>query len=185
MFASLSRSLFWRGLLGLAVGIIAIVWPGVTIAAVVVIFAIAVFTDAAVQAVRAFSSDTAGPVVGHVLLAAVDVAAGVVAIAWPGITTLALTVWIGVWAVVVGGGELAIAFVSDETVGDRALFGLTGLLSVALGIVLFARPDIGAVSLAEVFGLFSLAIGVSSLVLAASAHGTGRGVDSGLQVTGS
>jgi uncharacterized membrane protein HdeD (DUF308 family) len=60
------------------------------------------------------------------------------------------------------------AFAGKETVGQRALFGLGGLLSVLLGVVLFARPDVGAVSLAEVFGFFSLAAGVSSLVMAAS-----------------
>jgi uncharacterized membrane protein HdeD (DUF308 family) len=178
MFPSLSRSLLWRGLLAIAVGVIAIVWPGVTIAAVVVIFAIAAFTDAVIQASRAFSSDTAGPVVGHLLLGVVDVAAGVVAIAWPGITAYALTIWIGIWAVVSGVGEIATAFASDDTAGDRALFGLTGLLSVALGVVLFARPDIGAVSLAQVFGLFSLALGVSSLVVASSTHRTATQLES-------
>jgi uncharacterized membrane protein HdeD (DUF308 family) len=181
MFGSLYRSLAWRGLLAIAVGIIAIVWPGVTITAVVVIFAIAAFTDAAVQTSRAFSSDAVGPVVGRLLLALVDIAAGAVAIVWPGITAYALTVWIGIWAVVVGGGEFAMAFASDETAGGRALFGLTGLLSVALGVVLFARPDVGAVSLAEVFGLFSLVSGVSSLVLAGSAQQTSEGIESGIE----
>jgi uncharacterized membrane protein HdeD (DUF308 family) len=180
MFASLSRSLLWRGLLAIAVGIIAIVWPGVTITAVVVIFAIAAFTDAVIQASRAFSSETAGPVLGHLLLGLVDVAAGVVAIVWPDITVFALTIWIGIWAVALGVGELAMAFASDETAGDRVLFSLTGLIWVAFGIVLFARPDIGAVSLAEVFGLFSLVLGVSSLVLAGSAHQTSAHIESGI-----
>jgi uncharacterized membrane protein HdeD (DUF308 family) len=172
MSGSLARSLVWRGILALAVGIIAIVWPSVTIVAVVIVFAIAAFGDSIVQAQRAFASERAGPVVGHLLLGLVDIAAGVVAIAWPGITAYALTIWIGIWAVVIGTGELAHAFASDGTAGDRTLLGLTGLLFVAMGVVLFARPDIGAVSLAEVFGFFSLAVGVSSLVLAASVHET-------------
>jgi uncharacterized membrane protein HdeD (DUF308 family) len=181
MFRSFSRSLLWRGLLAIAVGIIAIVWPGITITSVVVIFAIAAFTDATVQASRAFASDAAGPAVGRLLLGLVDVAAGVVAIVWPGITAYALTVWIGIWAVVVGTGEFAMAFASDKTAGGRALFGLTGLLSVALGVVLFARPDVGAVSLAEVFGLFSLVSGASSIVLAGAPQGTRDRIESGIQ----
>jgi len=172
MLRSLSASLLWRGLLAVAIGIIAILWPGVTITAVVVIFAVAVFVDAVHQGSRAFSSEKAGPVAGHLLLALLDVAAGVVAIAWPGITALALTIWIGAWAVASGVGEFAMAFASHEAAGQRALFGFGGLLSMALGVALFARPDLGAVSLAEVFGLFSLALGVWSLVLAASAHHT-------------
>jgi uncharacterized membrane protein HdeD (DUF308 family) len=173
MFRSLSASLLWRGLLAVAIGVVAILWPGVTIAAVVLIFAVAVFIDAVHQASRAFSSEKAGPVAGHLLLALLDVAAGVVAIAWPGITALALTIWIGAWAVVTGVGEFAMAFASHETAGERALFGFGGLLSVALGVVLFARPDLGALSLAEVFGLFSIAFGFWALVLAASTHATG------------
>ena len=172
MLRSLSASLLWRGLLAVAIGIIAILWPGVTIAAVVVIFAVAVFVDAVHQGSRAFSSEKAGPVAGHLLLALLDIAAGVVAIAWPGITALALTIWIGAWAVVTGIGEFAMAFASHETAGQRALLGFGGLLSIALGVALFARPDLGAVSLAEVFGLFSVGLGIWSLVAAASAQHT-------------
>ena len=178
MFGSLSNALLWRGLFAIAVGVIAIAWPGVTLAAVVIIFAIAAFTDAVVQASRAFSSDRAGPVVGHLLLGFVDLAAGVVAIFWPEITAYALTIWIGIWAVVIGAGEIGAAFAFGEPAGDRVLFGLGGLVWIALGVVLFARPDIGAASLAVVFGLFSLVLGVSSLILAASTHGTRKRIQS-------
>jgi len=168
MLHSLSTQLVWRGILAIAVGIIAIAWPGVTILALVILFAIAVFADSISQFARAFSSDDAGPVVGHILLALVDIAAGVVALVWPGMTAYVLTIWIGIWAVITGGAEFAMAFASGWTGGQRALFGLTGLISIAFGVVLFARPDIGVVSLAELFGLFALAYGISSLVLAAN-----------------
>jgi uncharacterized membrane protein HdeD (DUF308 family) len=168
---SLSNSLLWRGLLALTVGIIAIVWPGVTLLAVVIIFSIWAFADAFLEAARAISSDGAGSVIGHILLAVLNAAAGVVAIVWPGITVFVLTIWIAIWAIVTGAGEFALAFSSDETGSERALFGLGGILSIALGVVLFARPGLGAVSLAEVFGLFSLAVGITSLVLAINVHG--------------
>jgi uncharacterized membrane protein HdeD (DUF308 family) len=168
MLKSLSTSLLWRGLFAIAIGVVAIAWPGVTIGAVVIIFAVAAFVYAGVQSVAAFSSDRAGPVAGHLLLAVLDVAAGVVALAWPGITAYALTIWIGAWAVVTGLWEFGLVFASRETAGQRALLGLSGLVSVAFGIALFARPDVGAVSLALVFGFYSLAWGLSNLVLAAS-----------------
>src|SRR2546421_2911666 len=132
MLRSLSASLLWRGLLAVAIGIIAILWPGVTITAVVVIFAVAVFVDAVHQASRAFSSEKAGSVAGHLLLALLDIAAGVVAIAWPGITALALTIWIGAWAVVSVIREFAVAFAPHEAAGHRALLGFGGVLSAAL-----------------------------------------------------
>jgi uncharacterized membrane protein HdeD (DUF308 family) len=160
-----SRSLLWRGLLGIAIGIIAIAWPGVTVGAVVFIFAVLVFADSLIQLVRAFESEGGWQVVGHILLGLLDIAAGVVALAWPGITAEVLTIWIGIWAIVIGGGEFGMAFGVEGTAGDRFLWGLTGVLSVALGAVLLVHPDEGAVALAEVFGLFSLAYGIASLVL--------------------
>ena len=170
MFRSSATSLLWRGLLGLAIGVIAIAWPGVTVGAVVFIFAVAVFTDAVIQITRAFNTDAVGPVLGRVLLALVDVAAGVVAIAWPGITAEVLTIWIGIWAFVTGVGEFAMAFSSGGTTASRFMLGLTGLISVALGVVLVVRPDVGAVSLAQVFGLFSFAYGIANVILALSAR---------------
>ncbi len=128
MFRSSATSLLWRGLLGLAIGVIAIAWPGVTVGAVVFIFAIA----------------------------------------WPGITAEVLTIWIGIWAFVTGAGELAMAFTSGGTTASRFMLGLTGLLSVALGVVLVVRPEVGTVSLAQVFGLFSFAYGIANLILALS-----------------
>jgi uncharacterized membrane protein HdeD (DUF308 family) len=177
MFHSASRYLALVGVLGIAIGVVAIVWPSVTIAFVVALFAVAAFVGAVNQASRAFSSATAGPVAGHLLLAVVDVVAGVGSIVWPGITAYALTIWIGAWAIITGIGEFAMAFGSHETAQDRALYGFGGLLSVALGVVLFARADVGAVSLATVFGLFSLSYGIWSLVLAARVHQVASHVD--------
>lgn len=74
------------------------------------IFAVAVLIDAVHQGGLAFSSEKAGPVAGHLLLALLDVAAGVVAIVSPGITAWALTIVIGAWAVVTGVVEFATAF---------------------------------------------------------------------------
>ena len=166
----MTSSLVWRGIFAIAIGVVAIVWPNITVGAFVILFAVAAFASAFWQGMRAFSSDSAGPVVGHLLLGLLDIAAGVVALAWPGITAYALTIWIGAWAVVTGVIEFATVFESGETAGERALYGAGGLVSIALGVVLFARPDLGAISLAEVFGLFSFVYGIWAIVAAITLH---------------
>ena len=98
MFKSLSTSLIGRGILAVIVGIVALAWPSVTVLALVILFAIYAFMAAGLQAARAFSSRNAGPVFGHLLLGLVDLAAGVVALAWPGPTALVLVLIVGVWA---------------------------------------------------------------------------------------
>ena len=164
MFKSLSTSLIWRGVLAVAVGVVALAWPGVTILALVILFAIFAFIAAGMEAVRAFSSEKAGPVMGHLLLGLVDVAAGVIALAWPGPTALVLVLLVGAWAMVAGLVEIYAGFQAGETAGTRALFFVSGLISIAFGIVLFARPGIGAVTLALLFGLFNLVYGFWALI---------------------
>ncbi len=167
---SLSSSLLWRGLLAIAIGIVSVAWPNITVGAFVILFAVYAFIAAAMNALVAFSSSRAGPVFGYLLLSLLSLAAGVVALVWPDITALVLVIWIAAWAVVTGVIEVVMAFRHGETAGERALWAITGLLSVALGVVLFIRPDIGAVSLATVFGLFSIFYGVSALVLSFQAR---------------
>ena len=180
MFKSWSSSLIVRGILAFIVGIIAIVWPNVTILALVILFAVYCFIDAGLEAARAFGSRNAGPVFGHLLLALIDVAAGIVAIVWPGPTALVLVIIVAVWAFVSGFFELFAAFQSGETAGTRAMFILGGLVSIAFGVVLAARPDIGAVTLALLFGLYSMIYGVSLTVLGIQARSTGKTLDSAL-----
>ncbi|MFD3583661.1 HdeD family acid-resistance protein [Streptomyces sp. NPDC058683] len=171
------NALLWRGLLAVVIGIVSVTWPGITVGAFVILFAVYAFMTTATDGARAFASDRVGPVFGWLLLALLSLAAGVVALAWPGITALALTIWVGAWALSTGAMEIVLAFQRGETAGERALFLLNGIVSIALAFVLFVRPDIGAVSLADVFGLFSIVYGVSA-VFASFEERRGR-VDAG------
>jgi len=98
----------------------------------------------------------------------------VIALVWPGPTALVLVLVVAIWALVSGCLEIVAAFGSGETAGTRAMFILAGLVSIAFGVVLFARPGIGAVALALLFGLFSLIYGVSQIVIGAQLRQTGR-----------
>ena len=176
MFKSSSTSLILLGILAVIVGIIALAWPGVTILALVILFAVYAFIDAGLEAMRAFSSRTAGPVFGHLLLGLISLAAGVIALVWPSPTALVLVLVVGIWAVAGGVVEIVNGFRSGETAGTRAMFILTGLVSVAFGVLLFARPGVGAVTLALLFGLFSLVYGISQITLGVQLHQVGRSV---------
>lgn len=181
MFKSTSTSLILLGVLAVIVGIFALAWPGVTVLALVILFAVYAFTDATLQIMRAFSTPGAGPVIGHLLLGVIDVAAGVVALAWPGPTALVLVVVVGVWAFIGGIFEILAAFGPREAASTRTLFVLGGLVSVAFGVVLFARPGVGAVTLALLFGLFTLIYGVSQIVMGAELRRMGKSVHSSVK----
>ena len=163
MFKSTSTSLILLGILAVIVGIIAIAWPGVTILALVILFAIYAFMAAGLQAARAFSSRTAGPVFGHLLLGLIDLAAGVIALVWPSPTAFVLVIVVAAWALVGGLAEIFAGFGSGETAGTRAMFILAGLVSLAFGVLLFARPGAGVLTLALLFGLYALIYGISQI----------------------
>jgi uncharacterized membrane protein HdeD (DUF308 family) len=56
------------------------------------------------------------------------------------------------WALVGGLVEFFAGLASGETAGTRALFIVSGLVSVAFGVLLFARPGVGAQNRVVVIG---------------------------------
>jgi uncharacterized membrane protein HdeD (DUF308 family) len=171
---SVSGSLFLRGLCALEVGAISVAWPNVTILALVVLFAVFAFTMAATDLMLAFFSGRAGATLSFIVAAVLSAAAGVVALLWPSITALALTLWIAAWAIVSGVSEAVFAFRANMTAGERVLWIVTGLVTIAFGVVLVVKPDVGAVSLAMVFGLYSIYYGLLAVVLGFRVRSIGR-----------
>ena len=171
MFTSLLKKtsspghLTFLGLLATALGVAAIVWPGVTVGVLVALFAIYCFVNAIGQLIAMFTIErSVGRDVLRLLLAVIDVAAGVVAMVYPGMTAEVLTMVVGFWAIFGGSVELAGAF------RDRSgSLGVAGVLTIVAGVVLIASPGIGAVTLALVLGIYLLAYGITLLVSAAQA----------------
>jgi uncharacterized membrane protein HdeD (DUF308 family) len=102
----------------------------------------------------------------------------VVAIVWPGPTAQVLVLVVAIWAFVLGFTEIFLAFGRGEQAGTRALFILTGLAAIAFGAVFASRPDIGAVTLALLFGLFSLVYGVTQVVVGIEIRHSGKSLES-------
>ena len=176
MFRSTSTSMIVVGVLAIIAGIVALAWPGVTVLVLVILFAVYAFSAAITQGSRAFSSDGFGPVLGHLLLALVDIAAGVFALAWPAPTVLVLVYVVGFWAIFGGIAEFFTAFAAGERAGTRVMFLLGGLVSVAFGVVLLARPGVGALTLALLYGLFALTYGVTQIAAGSQLRSVGRDV---------
>jgi uncharacterized membrane protein HdeD (DUF308 family) len=89
-----------------------------------------------------------------------------------------LVIVVAAWALVGGFFEVFAAFQSGETAGTRTLFILGGLVSILFGVLLFARPGVGAVTLALLFGLFALIYGVSQIATGVELRRTGKTLNS-------
>src|SRR3954468_15630080 len=99
-----------RGVLAIVFGILAVIWPGVTVIALALlfgIFAIATGIEQLVHAIRpspgpsnpvtGFAAGT-GPRIARGIAGLVGVVVGAMAVVWPGVTAVALAILVGVWA---------------------------------------------------------------------------------------
>jgi uncharacterized membrane protein HdeD (DUF308 family) len=155
-----------RGIVGLIFGIVAFAWPGVTIAALVVIFGAYAIVDGVTNLVLGLTkTPTHGRSPATAIQGLIGIAAGVVTFLWPGITALALVFFIGAWAIVTGVLEIAAAIRLRKTIKGEWLLALSGVLSVVFGILVFAFPGAGAVGIAWVLGAYAAAAGMILIAL--------------------
>jgi uncharacterized membrane protein HdeD (DUF308 family) len=74
--------------------------------------------------------------------------------------------------------EFFAGFQAGEGAGTRALFIVSGLVSVAFGVLLFARPGVGVLTLALLFGLYALIYGFSQITAGLQLRQLGGRVES-------
>jgi uncharacterized membrane protein HdeD (DUF308 family) len=165
-----------RGVVAIVFGALAIVWPGLTILVLALLFAAYVLVDGLVTVVLAFRHGQDAPRrVARVLIGLLSVAAGVVALVWPGITALVLVVLVGAWAVVTGLLEIFAA--SRAAAGWWSI--VVGIASLAAGVLILANPRAGAYAIALVIGVYAIIAGVLLLAQAWRLHRLGSGAVGG------
>jgi uncharacterized membrane protein HdeD (DUF308 family) len=159
--------LVFRGILSVTVGVVVIAWPAITVRTFVVLFATYLFIGGAIEACMLSRAHPIRIRATRILLALVDVAAGVAALLWPGLTASVLTVVIAVWAFLAGTGQLAITFGAGKGTAERVLLSLGGFASVTFGGLFLSSRPIEAATLARIYGAFSIVTGLIAFVLAA------------------
>jgi uncharacterized membrane protein HdeD (DUF308 family) len=155
-----------RGILGILFGLICLFTPGVAVAVFVIMFAAYMLVDGAFAIVAGIKAARNGERWGLLILEGiVDIAAGLVAVAWPGITLVALIWLIAIWAIVSGALMLWAAFTLNADHG-RWWLALGGIASLIFGILLVLQPLIGAIVLTLWIGAYAFVFGIFLLVLA-------------------
>ena len=167
------RSLVLRGIAAAAFGILTLVWPGITLFVLVILFGAYALVDGIsdlVSVVRQRPS-ARGTRAVSLAIAVVSIGAGVITLLWPDITALALLLVIAGWALVTGVLQLVAAFRLRREIDDEWLYVLNGILSLALGVILVITPGAGALAITWVIGWLALLRGVLLLALAWRVHG--------------
>ena len=163
-----TRYLALSGVAAVAFGVIALVWPNLTFVALLALFGAFAFVTGAFTLGEGLNLLTERQTnwVPYVLGGITGIAVGAVTFLWPGISALTLVYLIAFWAITTGVFEfIASLELAGQLDGDWML-GLSGILSVAFGVLVALYPRSGALSIIWIIGLYAIAAGVSRLALA-------------------
>jgi uncharacterized membrane protein HdeD (DUF308 family) len=158
--------LMLRGVIGIAFGVLAVLWPGLTLLALVALFAVYAILAGAVSIGTAFTLRKTEPRWWiPLLLGIVSVVAGVYAIAVPAITALVLVLVMGANAILTGVLDLAMAVRLRNLLRGQWMLVLGGIASIVFGILVFAAPGAGALALVWLVSLQAIVTGALLLAL--------------------
>ena len=159
------RNMFlFRGIAAIAFGIIALVWPKPTLLALVIVFGIfAIISGIAVVAAALQNREVHGWGV-FLFEGILWLLVGAVALIWPGITALAFLYLLAAWAIITGILELIAPLSFPMSGGRGLLMVLSGLISIAFGILIAAQPASGLLAVVWLIGLNAIVIGILYLV---------------------
>ncbi len=156
-----------RGLAALLFGMVALIWPGMTLLSLVYLFGAYALVNGALALTSAFGGARrhvrSGNLIFHGL---VSIAAGVIAFVMPGVTALAALMLIAAWAIVSGIMEIVAAVRLRKVIRHEWLLAFAGICSVALGVLLLLQPGVGVLALIWWLGSFAILFGVLLLALA-------------------
>lgn len=177
-FRSLLKQIWWvmllRGILAVLFGVVTLVWPGITVSALVVVFAAYAIIDGIVLVVQSIRDKPEGW--GWWLaMGVVSVLAGLVALFWPGITALALLYVIAFYAILFGITGI-VGGVRFRKVPESGWVWsvLAGVVAVLFGIVLLIFPGEGILSLIVLLGIYAILFGVLLVILAFQARSAAK-----------
>jgi uncharacterized membrane protein HdeD (DUF308 family) len=159
-----------RGVVSLGFGVLALLWPGITVLALALLFGAWALLDGVsflVAVVRAGRARASWREWLPLLVAGVfGLAAAVVTVVWPVITVLALTSLAAALLIGVGVVEIMFAVRLRKAIRGEQFMIFVGVLSVLAGLAIAVWPEPGILALTLVLGVYAIVGGILLVVAA-------------------
>ncbi|GAB1513805.1 HdeD family acid-resistance protein [Actinophytocola sp. KF-1] len=152
-----------RGVVAVLFGVLAIVWPGLTVLALALLFGVYTLLDGITSIVMGIGQGTDR--VYMITLGVLGVIAGVIALVWPQITVIVLLVIIAVWAIFAGVMQIAAAIRLRKVIRNEWFLAVSGIVALVLGLLLIVQPAEGAIALVVAIATFAIVWGLTLVVL--------------------
>ena len=161
-----------RGIAAILFGLAAMVWPGLTIGALILMFGAFAIVDGVGALFAAFAHrGEAQYWWATALEGVVGIVLGILVMVWPGISAIALLFWIAAWAIVTGVFEVVSAIQLRKEISGEFWLILSGVLSILFGIFAFIRPGAGALAVIWVIAIYAIVFGITLIMLSFKVRG--------------
>jgi uncharacterized membrane protein HdeD (DUF308 family) len=155
-----------RGVAAIAFGVLAFIWPGITPVTLALLFGAFALIDGVLSIAAAFSGSAKPiPTWWLIVVGLLGIAAGILALAWPGITALLLVLFIGAWALVHGIFGIIGAIQLRKEIDNEWLLILGGVVSVIFGGIILLAPGGGALALIWAIAAYAIVFGILLVAL--------------------
>jgi uncharacterized membrane protein HdeD (DUF308 family) len=150
-----------RGIVAIAFGVLVLLWPGPALLTLTFLWGAYAIADG-IFALGAATLGKGRQTARRLWLALIGIAGilvGLLTFVWPEITAQVLLLFIASWAIITGMLQIWGAFELRKEIEVEWMLGLSGVLSIALGIILIARPSAGALAFIWLIGSFAIFVG--------------------------
>jgi uncharacterized membrane protein HdeD (DUF308 family) len=155
-----------RGIAAVLFGIMAFVYPGLTVAVLVLLFGAWVLVDGVFRVIGAIGHRAYDKEWGFDLIIGImGIIIGFLTFHAPRITALALIIYIAAWALMIGATEIAVAIKLRREIKGEWFLILMGLLSIAFAVMLLWNPLPGALALVWLIGSYAVVFGILAVIL--------------------
>lgn len=169
-----------RGALSILFGILVLVYPGLALSTLILLFGLYSLIDGISTAMMAVQQRKHQYWWVHLLEGLVGILAGILAVAYPGVTALILLYIIAAWAVFTGMFEIWGAIRLRKEIKGELWLGLSGVISVLFGLLLvLTNPLAGIMAVLTLVAAYAVFFGIIMLVLAFRIRGMGGSTSAG------
>jgi uncharacterized membrane protein HdeD (DUF308 family) len=150
-----------RGLAAIAFGIVALIWPAMTLLTLVLVYGIFAIADGVLSIIGAITDrEKSSSTWLLALVGVLGIIAGTLALVWPAFIAVGLVLYVGLWAIFRGVVDVVTAVRLRKDIPNEWMLALSGVLSIVFGFLIFMAPVVGLLAVIWVIAFCAILEGL-------------------------
>jgi uncharacterized membrane protein HdeD (DUF308 family) len=154
-----------RGILAVLFGLCAIIWPGLTVGILIILFGAYALVDGIFMLIAGIRGGVGVHRLPLIVQGILSIILGILVMALPGLSALALLYFIAAWAIIIGIIQIVAAVQLRRQIANEWFLGIAGVLSILFGLICFIYPRSGALAVIWLIGIYAIMFGIILIVL--------------------